>query len=320
MSTLNQPGTSEQGSGTATARLPDFVPGDEFFDAPGEPFGSERIALSIGPLRMSLTGLTPSQVDQLRDRFSPFVVPESGPASGDDAVTVRLCRAPVDAFLRFVPGVPEFYRIGVGRSGGRSRFWSYEFAGWIDARERQGLVSLVQESGVLFDRGLENFLRIMTANLILDRGGFLLHGSGVVRDGRAYVFFGPSGSGKTTVTDLSPDDTILSDDLTLVVPGASGFEAAGIPFGMAHHHVPDTNGSFPIASLNRLVQSRDTRREPMPKARAMAEVAASLPFVAHDPARTEQILSVVDGLLERVPVHRLHFRKDPSFWDEVVTG
>ena len=316
MSTLNQPGISGQGSGTATVRPPDFVPGEEFFDAPGEPFGSERIALSIGPLRMSLTGLTPSQVDQLRERFSPFVVP----ASGDDAVTVRLLRAPVDAFLRFVPGVPEFYRVGVRRAGARCRFWSYEFAGWLDARERRGLVSLVQERGVLFDRGLENFLRIMTANLILDRGGFLLHGSGVVRDGRAYVFFGPSGSGKTTVTYLSPDDTILSDDLTLVVPGASGYEAAGIPFGLAHHRVPDTNGSFPIASLNRLMQSRDTRREPMPRARAIAEVAASLPFVAHDPARTEQILSVVDEVVDHVPVHRLHFRKDASFWGEVVAG
>ena len=58
----------------------------------------------------------------------------------------------------------------------------------------------------------------------------------------------------------------------------------------------------------------------MPRARAIAEVAASLPFVAHDPARTDQILSVVEGLLERVPVYRLHFRKDPSFWHEVAEG
>ena len=319
MSALSHPVRSEQGSGTATERPPDFVPGEDFFDAPGEPFGSDRIELSIGPLRMSLTDLTPDQVDQLRERFHPFVVPQEAGAA-DDPVTVRLLKAPVDAFLRFTPGVPEFYRVGVRQAGARSRFWSYEFAGSLDARARRGLVSLVQESGDLFDRGLENFLRIMTANLILDRGGFLLHGSGVVRDGRAYIFFGPSGSGKTTVTDLSPDDTILSDDLTLVVPGASGYEAAGIPFGLAHHHVPDTNGSFPIASLNRLVQSRDTRREPLPRARAIAEVAASLPFVAHDPARTDQILSVLDRLLERVPVHRLHFRKDSSFWHEVAGG
>src|SRR5207247_1225576 len=78
-------------------------------------------------------------------------------------------------------------------------------------------LALVRAEGPLFDRGLENFLRILTASHILESGGFLLHASGVVRAGRAYVFFGPSGSGKTTVTHLSPGDQVLSDDLTLVV-------------------------------------------------------------------------------------------------------
>src|SRR2546422_11646120 len=68
------------------------------------------------------------------------------------------------------------------------------------------------------------------------------------------LFRSPSGSGKTTVTHLSPGDQVLSDDLTLVVRTRGRYEAAGIPFGMAHHRVPDTSGSFPIASLNRLVQ------------------------------------------------------------------
>jgi len=113
----------------------------------------------------------------------------------------------------------------------------------------------------LFDRGLENYLRTLTASLILDRGGLLVHSAAVVRGGRAYLFFGPSGSGKTTVTRLSPRDMVLSDDLALVLPAREGFVVAGIPFGMAHHHVPDTNDSFPLVALLRLVQSKDVLRQ-----------------------------------------------------------
>jgi hypothetical protein len=292
------------------------VPGEEFFASPGTPFGTHRLGLSIGPLRVGLDGLLAGQAALLEAKFSRFVSPVE---QGAD-VSIGLRQAPVDTFLRFDPGVSESYRLGVRSSGARTFFWSYEFAGWLDAGERRALVSLVQPDGPLFDRGLENFLRIMTASLIVEHGGFLLHGSGIVRDGRAYVFFGPSGSGKTTVTTLSPEDTILSDDLTLVVRNGGHYEAVGIPFGLAHHRVPDTNGSFPIASMNRLIQSRETRREPLGKARSVAEITASLPFVMQDHRRTEGVLSVVEGALETVPVFRLQFRKDASFWDIVQEG
>jgi hypothetical protein len=36
-----------------------------------------------------------------------------------------------------------------------------------------------------------------------------------------------------------------------------------------------------------------------------------------DHRRTEPVLSVVERVLEKVPVYRLHFRKDASFWDVV---
>jgi hypothetical protein len=69
--------------------------------------------------------------------------------------------------------------------------------------------------------------------------------------------------------------------------------------------------------MNRLIQSRETRRERLGKARGMAEIASSLPFVMQDHRRTEPVLSVVERVLERVPVYRLHFRKDASLWDVV---
>src|SRR6185436_16442026 len=182
----------------------------------------------------------------------------------------------------------------------------------LAAGRRTAELALVEEEGAASDRGLENFLRALTAEFVLAHGGLLLHGAAIVRRGRAYVFFGPSGSGKTTTTRLSPDDLVLSDDLTLIVPIAGGYGAAGIPFGMSHHHVPDSNEAFPIAGLFRLVQSREVVRTPQTGAAALAEVVASLPFVMdQDPAAPMENAA---RLLARVPLWRLQFRKDDAFW------
>jgi hypothetical protein len=295
------------------ARL-DFSPGEGYLSSLREAFGAERVALSIGPVRMSLEGLASAQAERLRSRFQPFVTE----IAADADVGIRLRRAGVGAFLKLPSdGSAETYRLETRRWGSLTDVWSYEFAGRIEPARRRATLALVSAEGELFDRGLENFLRILTAYFILERGGFLLHGSGIVRGDRAYVFFGPSGSGKTTVTDLSPGDTVLSDDLTLVVRHRDRYEAAGIPFGMAHHRVPETRASFTIASLNRLVQSPDVKRERLAGARALAEVAGSLPFVMQEQNQASRAMDVVANALEQIPVYRLEFRRDDGFWKVV---
>ena len=290
----------------------DFNPDAEWFAASRPSFGRSALALRIGPLRFALVGLSERQRDILAVQYRPFL--EAGPGPVD--LTVRLTRAGVESFLTLKEAASEVYRMPTRLDQGARRWWSYEFAGTLAADRRHAELALVEEEGPRFQRGSENFLRAMTAGFILERGGLLLHGAAVVRGGRAYVFFGPSGSGKTTVTRLSPADTVLSDDLTLLVRQDDAFRAAGIPFGMAHHHVPDTNEAFPIAGLHRLVHSREVRRERMTGAAAMAEVIASLPFVleGEDPHAPMEIAA---RLLGQVPLWRLHFRKDDAFWSVI---
>jgi hypothetical protein len=292
----------------------EFLPDEAYFASSAEAFGPLSIALSIGPIVMRLDGLSRGQAAALGRRYRPFAV--QGDAAPDVQVSMR--RAGVDHFLEFRGGgAGETYRLESRVTGPRLTLWSYEFAGWVEAAGHRAELALVSEDGPLFERGLENFLRVLTASFILERGGFLLHASGIVRGGRAYVFFGPSGSGKTTVTHLSPDDVVLSDDLTLLVLNDGRYEAAGIPFGLAHHRVPETSESFPVASLNRLVQSAEVRREPLPGARAVAEVAGSLPFVLQETAQAALAVDVVTRALETIPAYRLHFRRDAAFWGVV---
>jgi hypothetical protein len=291
----------------------DIVPDELDFDDLREPFGASSLSLKIGPLEMCIEGLSGRQARGLTERFLPFVV--ESPARPDIRIGLRPART--DHFLRAPTDGTETYRMGCCRTDDRLSLWSYEFAGRLEHSKRQAVLSIVEEQGERFDRGLENFLRVLTASYILEQGGMLLHASGVVRGGVAHLFFGPSGRGKTTVTLLSPRDVVLSDDLSLIVRKGERFEAAGIPFGMAHHRTPDTRDSFPIASLNSLVQAPEVRREPLTGARALAEICASLPFVMQESRQSRRALEVAGRLLEAVPAYRLRFRKDPSFWDAI---
>jgi hypothetical protein len=292
----------------------EIAPDDRYFSRLRQTFGSASVVLRIGPLEMCLDGLSERQADDLGRRFRPFVAK----ATARPDVHIVLHPAGVDQFLRMRrDGTSETYRLESRRTGKRLVLWSYEFAGWLDPSDGHAALALVEERGEQFDRGLENFLRVLTAFYILERGGLLLHASGVVRNGAAHLFFGPSGRGKTTVTDLSCEDVVLSDDLSLVVKNGDGFEAAGIPFGMAHHRVPDSRDSFPIASLNSLVQSLEVKRELLTGGRALAELSASLPFVMRETRQCGRALEVIERLLATVPAYRLWFRKDPSFWTVV---
>ncbi|HZN04941.1 MAG TPA: hypothetical protein VFD06_15255 [Candidatus Polarisedimenticolia bacterium] len=291
----------------------DFNPDAEWFASPRPSFGRSALALRIGPLRFAFEGLSERQKERFAAQYGPFL--DAGPGAPD--LTIRMTRAGVETFLTLQEGGSELYRMPTRLDDGARRWWSYEFAGTLAADRRHAELALVEEEGPRFERGSENFLRALTAGFILERGGLLLHGAAVVRRGRAYVFFGPSGSGKTTVTRLSPDDLVLSDDLTLIVRDEGEFRAAGIPFGMAHHHIPDSNEAFPIAGLHRLAQSKDVRRERLTGAAAVADVVASLPFVLQDGEDPRPPMEIAARLCDSVPLWRLYFRKDDAFWSVI---
>src|SRR3989442_1060730 len=164
-------------TGTKMNRPADFLPTQGYFDQIRKPFGPASATLAFGGLRMRLKGLGDKQSDLVRSRFGPFL--EDGDGVPD--VSVALRRAGVDGFLRVrSDGLPESYRLGMHLEGSRLEIWSYEFAGWVDLAGCRAVVALVSTSQARFGRGLENFLRVLTASFILGPGGFLLHAAGIV--------------------------------------------------------------------------------------------------------------------------------------------
>ncbi len=306
----------------------DFHPDSSFFAAlrADAAFGAHRLDIRVGDLSARITGLSSRQRAELAARYGIFSrgTGEGGAAGLPVDIEVALRRSPRPGFLRLRRGPsPEIYRLLTKRDGGDLLAWSYEWAARFRFGEGTATLVAVSDERVVFDRIVENFLRVGFAHLALEKGGFLLHAAGVVRDGRAFVFFGPSGSGKTTVTSLAAGDLILSDDLLLIARepgepagggGPTAYVACSVPFRGAMAPPAVTDRRFPLAGLFRLVKAGEHRLEDLTRSKAVGQVVQSLPFVTDRPEAVDRILEVVSGLVAAVPVRALHFRKDAGFW------
>ncbi len=190
------------------------------------------------------------------------------------------------------------------------------YEGFID--EKAGEAQLRLSSAQPLE-DVDYLLRVAYALLALRAGGLLFHAAGIVRRGRGYLFFGHSGSGKTTVARLSLGDLVLNDDLVLLMPKGQRWVVHATPFWNPSQIRP-TCRSAPLAAMFRLVQDREVYLEEMGRGEALAELVANVPVIPADPARSHKLLEVGRRLLRQVPIYRLHFLPDASFWRVVESS
>jgi hypothetical protein len=145
----------------------------------------------------------------------------------------------------------------------------------------------------------------------------LVHSSGVIRNGRGYLFVGASEAGKTTVANLSQDYTVTNDEMNLVEFHADGARLRSTPFN--GHYRDKQAGTAPLAAVLLLEQGPAHRLESVGCGLAAGAVAGQIapPVGLEEVADTETRLAMLDlgsRLVEWVPVRRLIFLPDRGFW------
>jgi hypothetical protein len=266
---------------------------------------SRTLPIAIGgiPAVLDLSSLSEARRALVHEYYGPF---RSEEISG--AIRVHMTVEPSPPFIS-----PEGHRelqIRTWRnSDGTLSFSSFFEEGAIDFDSGTASVVLREEGNP------ENFLRVLYAWAALDRGGLLIHASGVVRDGKAYVFFGHSGAGKTTVARLSMPGVILSDDLVLLGVQDGVLHAYGVPFRGEMVECPRNNASAPVAGLYLLEKAAAHGLHDLTTAYALARLVGSAPFVNSDSGSIPELMSVCEAICGRVSVRRLTFLPDPGFWD-----
>lgn len=254
--------------------------------------------LSIAGLGITLHCDDPALAAALRRRYSDFPLDGQSLLTATIALTGRERAAPLyDPALSF--------------DHGTIRFTTPTYTGTIDAQA--GRAELTISSAYPLE-DIEYFVRVIYALLAFRSGGLLLHGAGIVRAGRGYLFCGYSGSGKTTVARLSPDDQVLNDDLVVALPDGDRWLLYATPFWNPTQVRPSGIKCAPLIALLRLVQNTTVLLEPMGAGQALAEIIANVPVLPADPALSAALLLRGQQLLHATPAYRLHFLPDPSFW------
>jgi len=298
-------------------RRPDTPPAMEFFEQPRRSAGEQRIALTLGPLELELSGLDSSLADTLHQRYSPYASRES---HLDDALSVKVTLADTDYFID-PPAEPEFLPMRIACDGDRVRYLSYRAAGWFDTVGGQGQLVLAGGEFEPPERSVENYVRSAVAWQAACRGGALIHAASAVWQDRGYLFYGESGAGKSTLSACNRRARVVSDDLSLVLPGDDGPDLVGSPFRGTYEEGPPVVGRFPVRAGFRLIQAPRAEVRPVDRPRALAELIGNLPFVAEEFHARPDLFGRVQQTFSAVPLAHLHFTKDDdSYWDAIAAA
>lgn len=266
--------------------------------------GSDAMPITVAgiPVRLEFGNLPTLQRRHVDAVYAPFV-----DSATHDCMTVKMTTEPGPPYID--PAGHAVWQVETRQEDGRITFRSFFEQGWIDRDAGCAQLTLREQGDP------ENFLRVVYAWECLFRGGLLLHASGVIRGELGYVFFGPSGAGKTTVTRLSPEAIVLSDDLVILMPQAGKFWVHGVPFRGEMVEGVRTNAAAPLYGLFALTKTPDHALSDVPVAQAVAELAASVPFVMEKPQGAAVVVARCAEIEADTPVRRLHFARNERFWE-----
>lgn len=280
------------------------------------PLGDRSLAFDLSGVSLTFEGFDADLLHGARRRFGAY---QCEPSSAPSPLRVSVHRDAIEYYVDPERGRSEgYYRLRIVQEKDLLRLVTYSMAAWIDQASSRAGIAFGTGLFDPRDRALENFCRVAVAFMALRRGGFFLHGASIERSGRAFIFFGKSASGKSTLAKMNTEGRVVSDDLTLVIPGPGGrLHVAGTPFRGTYEGGEPVRGLYPLAGVFRLVQDTKTFVEERPRVQTMAELVANLPFVNESFHLRPDLLDALDLALAKVPILFLHFRREPGFWRAV---
>lgn len=255
------------------------------------------VTVEIGGLPIQLRPSRPDFDEVISKRYSGFLNSSAPPAYKFDILLENQSQA-LDADLRLLNRGP-LWRLERG-----------DFRAEWDSQSRRGWVRQAANP-----YSIDTVLRIVHSLVLAEQGGFLLHASSAVRNGRAFLFTGISGAGKTTISRLAPPDAILlTDEISYVRRTGMECRAYGTPFA-GELEKPGANVSAPVSAVYLLEKGSENRVgvvEPLAAARSLLR---NILFFAHDYDLVKRLFDSAVEFVSQVRVFRLVFTPDARVWE-----
>jgi hypothetical protein len=145
--------------------------------------------------------------------------------------------------------------------------------------------------------------------LVSKKGGLMIHGSGVIADGRGWLFTGKSGQGKTTMARIFDGcgDRVIHDDRLILRKDAGGWVMYSTPV-----YRNDEPRSARLDHLWLISHGQSNISTPVSGAEAAGLILANCIQQNWDGKATERLAVSVEELVSSVAVSRLQFAPDRS--------
>ena len=137
--------------------------------------------------------------------------------------------------------------------------------------------------------------------------GFLMHGSAIEFDSRAYLFIAKSGVGKTTHTMLWKQEFgdavgIINGDKPILRRVGDGFRVYGTPWSGKEHY--NTNTSAPLGAICVIERGDHNECMRLGEKDAVKAVMAQV-MMPSDKSMMMLQLRLIDSLIKSVPVYKM---------------
>jgi hypothetical protein len=256
------------------------------------------VVIAIGGVAVRVNTTDPDFLEMVRKRYAGFVSGESHAEFDFDVNLSPPAFADPDA------------DVSVTHRSGRWFMERGDFRAEWEPAVRRGTIHQTANP-----YSIDAVLRILHTLLLARQGGFLLHASSAIRNGKAFLFSGVSGAGKTTISRLAPPDaTLLTDEVSYVRREGNRYLAYGTPFAGELGRAGE-NCSAPLSALFLLEKGLQNSIEPISPTEAIQRLMRNILFFAHDPALVKLLFQSACEFANLVPIHRLVFVPDQRVWD-----
>jgi hypothetical protein len=253
------------------------------------------ISLNIGDIEIKIIH---NDGKFLRKRFAGFLSNKGGFPTL--SLEVHTCNNSLSTSLPALLHIhPEGEKVAIERAG---------FKGYINLKTLEGEVKLFSENS------FESFLRILCSLILPEKDGLSIHASSLIRNGKAYVFPGESEAGKTTIVRLSPEATLLTDEISIIRGIGSIPVAYGTPF-RSDLEASGDNVSAPVKGLYFPVKDNENYLYKLNNKPALARLLSNVVIFGQDHNLIQKAFYLAYDLVRSLPCYELHFLPEPSFWN-----
>jgi hypothetical protein len=224
-----------------------------------------------------------------------------------------------------LPALPSQQKISTQLVGNEKYFVIGDglIRGSLDLKKKECSISIDKEvlsSQIykVFQTFLYRIYHVLCRELSLK--SFFIHGCGVLKENRSYLFIGNHESGKTTIGRLS-NGLIIHDDQIIINIDEKGLTMDSPPLSGWYRNYLDS--PCPINNIFFIVQNTDISMRRLNTAMALKRLydeivlPATLTSVDNRNARIKKA-NLCFEMLKLSTLYELHFDKEGKFWDHLT--